>query len=188
VYVAVELAAGFCVNSLVLLSDAWHNLTDVLGLGIAWLAVRQVRRPADQARTFGYHRPGILAALANAVLLAVVTRNLLLEAVWRLRRTSGLSADGDVILGVAAAIACVPWVKGVHHLHLWSLSGEVTALSCHVVVEDQQVSASGLLIERIRRELRERHGISHSTIQAEVAVPSAERPLPIHHKGAMIRT
>ena len=76
----------------------------------------------------------------------------------------------------------------MHHLHLWSLRGELTALSCHVVVEDRQVSAGGLLIERIQRALRERSGISHATIQAEVAVPSAERPLPIHHNGTAIRS
>lgn len=64
-FIALELGAGFAVNSLALLSDAWHNFTDVLGLGIAWFAVRQVRRPADSVRTFGYHRAGILADRAG---------------------------------------------------------------------------------------------------------------------------
>ncbi len=70
-FIALELAAGFTVNSLALISDAWHNLTDVLGLGIAWFAVRQVRRPADPVRTFGYHRAGILTALSCHVVVEV---------------------------------------------------------------------------------------------------------------------
>jgi cation diffusion facilitator family transporter len=58
-FIAIELAAGFAVNSLALLGDAWHNFADVVGLGIAWFAVRQIRRPADSVHTFGYHRAGI---------------------------------------------------------------------------------------------------------------------------------
>ena len=75
-FIALELSAGVTVNSLALIRNAWHNLTDVLGLGIAWFAVRQVRRPADSLRTFGYHRAGILAALGNSLFLGVVTLSL----------------------------------------------------------------------------------------------------------------
>jgi cobalt-zinc-cadmium efflux system protein len=275
VFIAVELTAGFLVNSLALISDAWHNLTDVLGLGIAWFAIRQVRRPADSARTFGYHRAGILAALGNSLLLGVVTVNLLLEASHRLRQPSLAVAQGGVIMGVAAvgvvingavafalrrtgrdlnlrgaflhmlgdalvslgvmvagagmlytgwiwpdpvasilvgvfilagawrivreavnvlmegaprdldvrevsvAIAGFPEVRGVHHLHVWSLSSDLTALSCHVVVEDQPVSAGGLLLGRIQQELKDRFGISHATIQLESAVHAPTDPVAI---------
>ena len=99
-FIAVELAAGFAVNSLALLGDAWHNFTDVLGLGIAWFAVRQVRRPPDSVRTFGYHRAGILAALGNSVFLGVITLSLFLEAGQRLRHPP--PAGGGVIVVVAA--------------------------------------------------------------------------------------
>jgi len=280
-FIAVELAAGFSVNSLALLSDAWHNFTDVLGLGIAWFAVRQVRRPADSVRTFGYHRAGILAALGNAVFLGVVTFSLFLEAAQRLRhpppagggvivavaaigvllngavafalrhggrdlnlRSAFLHMLGDALVSlgvvvagagilwtgwdwldpvagllvgvfilagawrivreavnilmegiprgldvkeVGAAIAAVPEVRGVHHLHVWSLGGDLTALSCHVVVEDQPVSSSGLLVERIQRELQDRFRIGHATIQLEAAIPAATGPLPIHHEGEAVR-
>jgi len=71
-FIAIELAAGLAVNSLALLGDAWHNFADVLNPGIPWFAVRQIRRPADPVRTFGYHRVGILGALGNSVLLGVV--------------------------------------------------------------------------------------------------------------------
>ena len=283
VFIAVELAAGFLANSLALISDAWHNLTDVLGLGIAWFAIRQVRRPADSARTFGYHRAGILAALGNSLLLGVVTVNLLLEASHRLRQPPLAVAQGGVIMGVAAmgvvingavafalrrtgrdlnlrgaflhmlgdalvslgvmvagagmlytgwiwpdpvasilvgvfilagawrivreavnvlmegaprdldvrevsvAIAGFPGVRGVHHLHVWSLSSDVTALSCHVVVEDQAVSVGGLLVGRIQQELKDRFGISHATIQLEPAVHAPTDPLSIQQEEEAAR-
>jgi|GEM_PF-4358205 len=63
----VEVVGGILSNSLALLSDAGHVLTDVIALGLAWFAAAQALRPATPQRTFGFHRAGILAALANAV-------------------------------------------------------------------------------------------------------------------------
>jgi cobalt-zinc-cadmium efflux system protein len=94
---------------------------------------------------------------------------------------------GLEVQDVGAAIGAVPGVRSVHHLHVWSLGGDLTALSCHVVVEDQPVSTSGLLVERIHRELRDRFRIGHITVQLETAVPAAADPLPIHHEGEAMR-
>jgi len=279
-FIAIELAAGFAVNSLALLSDAWHNFTDVLGLVIAWFAVRQIRRPADSGHTFGHHRAGILAALGNSVFLGVVAFSLSMEAVQRLRhppptgggvivgvaavgvllngavafalrptghdlnlRSAFLHMLGDALVsfgvvmagvgmlwtgwdwldpvtglligafilagawrivreavnilmegtpphldvkGVGATIAAVPGVRGVHHLHVWSLGGDLTALSCHVVVQDQSISAGGLLVEQIQRELQDRFQIGHITIQLETAIHSATDVLPIHYGGEAV--
>ena len=57
-----ELVGGFFANSLALLSDAGHVVTDVFALGLAWFAVIQADRPANARKTFGYHRVGILAS------------------------------------------------------------------------------------------------------------------------------
>ncbi len=57
-----------------------------------------------------------------------------------------------------------------------------------VVVEDQSVSASDLLIARIQRELREDFGITHATMQLEIAIPGAGDRLPIHNNGSAIRS
>src|SRR5207244_12560391 len=65
-FVLVETAAGFFSHSLALLSDAGHNFADALALLLAWSALGAARRPANAARTFGYHRPGILPARATA--------------------------------------------------------------------------------------------------------------------------
>src|SRR2546425_8665646 len=84
VVLAVELAGGLLSHSLALLSDAGHILTDVLALGLAWFAVAQARRPADQKRSYGYQRVTILAALLNSVTLIVIVLAIGFEAVRRL--------------------------------------------------------------------------------------------------------
>jgi cobalt-zinc-cadmium efflux system protein len=83
-FFVVELVGGLLTNSLALLSDAGHMLTDVLGLGMALAAIQAaVRVRAHVQRSFGLYRLEILAALANAVLLAGVAVYVLYEAVQR---------------------------------------------------------------------------------------------------------
>jgi len=78
-----EAAGAILTNSLALLSDAAHMLTDVTALVIALIAIRLSRRPADSRRTFGYYRFEILAAVANAVALFLAAIYILYEAVHR---------------------------------------------------------------------------------------------------------
>src|SRR5579885_789467 len=61
-----EVVGGVLANSLALLSDAGHVVTDLFALGLAWFAATQSERPSNERKTFGYHRVGILAALVNA--------------------------------------------------------------------------------------------------------------------------
>ena len=74
-FLIAEVVGGVVLNSLALLSDAAHMFTDVAALAIALAAIRIARRPADQRRTFGYHRFEILAAAFNALLLFGVARS-----------------------------------------------------------------------------------------------------------------
>jgi cobalt-zinc-cadmium efflux system protein len=84
-FMVVEVVAGIITNSLALLSDAAHMLTDVLGLGMALAAIHLANRgSARRYRTFGLYRLEILAALANAVLLFGVAVYVLIEAIRRL--------------------------------------------------------------------------------------------------------
>src|SRR5437899_4105260 len=78
-----ELVGGFLANSLALLSDAGHVVTDIFALGLAWFATIQAEKPANARKTFGYHRVGILAAMVNAVTLIVIAFAILLEAIQR---------------------------------------------------------------------------------------------------------
>lgn len=86
VILAAEVIGGVLANSLALLSDAGHVLTDIFALGLAWFATAQAERPANARRTFGYHRVGILAALINALTLVLITIWILWEAVQRFQR------------------------------------------------------------------------------------------------------
>jgi cobalt-zinc-cadmium efflux system protein len=83
--VFAEIVGGVFGRSVALLNDAVHNLSDVPALGISWLAMRWASRPADNEKTYGYHRAGILAAFTNALLLILLALWLGCEAVQRLR-------------------------------------------------------------------------------------------------------
>lgn len=82
-FVAAEFAFGFLSQSLALIADAGHNLSDVAGLLIAWFAAWLARKPATSIRTYGYRRASILAALANAALLIAAVVWIVVEAVQR---------------------------------------------------------------------------------------------------------
>jgi cobalt-zinc-cadmium efflux system protein len=99
-FVLVETAGGLAANSLALLSDAAHNLTDVFALGLSWYALRLARRPANARKTFGYHRAGILAALVNSASLAAIAALILYEAYERLRVPQPV--DAPLLMGVGA--------------------------------------------------------------------------------------
>jgi cobalt-zinc-cadmium efflux system protein len=88
---AVELVGGIVSHSLALLSDAGHVFTDVIALGLAWFAAGQTERPANERKTFGYHRIGVLAALVNAVTLIAVVAVIAVEAVLRLRQPEAVT-------------------------------------------------------------------------------------------------
>ncbi len=79
-FVALEGFFGLHAHSLALLSDAGHNFTDGLALALSWYALWIARKPATPTRTYGYHRVGILAALANAVTLLAIAVFILGEA------------------------------------------------------------------------------------------------------------
>lgn len=84
IYVATEAGFGLWSGSMALLADAGHNLSDVLGLLLAWGGIRLAQRPATRRFTYGLKRSGILAALANALLLFVACGGIVVGAVQRL--------------------------------------------------------------------------------------------------------
>jgi cobalt-zinc-cadmium efflux system protein len=99
--VAGELVAGFAAHASALLADAGHNLTDVAGLTAALLALRWATRPRNDARSFGNHRATILAALFNAVALALVTVTIVILSIDRLIHPE--TVHGAVLAIVAGA-------------------------------------------------------------------------------------
>jgi cobalt-zinc-cadmium efflux system protein len=99
-FVAVEATYGVIANSLALLADAGHNLSDVAGLLLAWGAVWLGRRAPTAKRTYGFGRTSILAALANAVLLLVAIGAIAWEAIRRFEAPQPV--EGGTVMVVAA--------------------------------------------------------------------------------------
>ena len=83
-FVAVEAGVGWKIDSLALLADAGHNLSDVIGLVLAWGGALAGKLRPDARHTYGWKRAGILAAFINAILLLVAMGSLAWEAMHRL--------------------------------------------------------------------------------------------------------
>lgn len=108
-FLLAEVAGAYVFNSLALLSDAAHMLTDALALAVALVAIRIGRRSADRRRTWGYHRFEILAAAFNASLLFLVAIYILYEAYQRFREPAEVGTVG--MLAVAAFGLLVNWIS-----------------------------------------------------------------------------
>ena len=115
-FVLVELIAGFQAHSLALLSDAGHNFTDALALGLAWAGFYLQSKPADETKTYGYHRASVLSAFVNALTLVALSVWILYESVLRMRAPQpvnaglmmavaglGLAMNGSIMLALRAA-------------------------------------------------------------------------------------
>ncbi len=257
----VELIGGLLANSLALLSDAGHVITDIFALGLAWFATVQAERPANARKTFGYHRVGILAALVNSITLIIIAFAILLEAIQRFGHPEpvlpfimflsagigivvnlfigfGLRKEGDnlnvraaalhvfgdvgvslgvivvgvIILltnwtiadpllsvGIAVLLAVGAWrilrettnilleaapkglsmpnlvrdmrkvrgIKDVHDLHVWSITSNMYALSCHALIDNLPPSKSSSILQSLTAMLSEKYHIDHATIQFE---------------------
>jgi cobalt-zinc-cadmium efflux system protein len=259
---AVEVVGGSLANSLALFSDAGHVLTDVAALGLAWFAAVQAQRSPTLDKTFGFHRIGILAALANSLTLIIIAFVILFEAFHRFQnpqpvestimyisasvgvivnlaiafgirggednlnvRSALLHVLGDaaasagVIIGAVimqltqwyvidpiisvlialmiawnawkivketlhilmegapdnfkydsllAFVRTLPGAKDIHDLHVWSVTPERVALSCHLIVDPNgSLERSTEIIKQLKEYLLKEFGISHTTIEIE---------------------
>lgn len=261
-FVGIEVIAGLWGNSLALLSDAGHNITDVIALGLSWYALRISAQPANSSKTFGYHRAGILAALINSTSLIFVAGYIFYEAyhrfisppevnseiligvgivaflinagtAWLVHRGSEhdlnlrstfvhlmgdvLSTIGAVIAGIVIAFTGWNWldpfvsvliavlilwnawgilketveillestprdvdteelieslmkvegVRGVHDLHVWSITQRLRALSAHILTDDVSISTGAEIQKEINEIISHRFDIGHATLQLE---------------------
>lgn len=101
-FVLVEVVAGIFGNSLALLTDAAHNFTDVIALGLSWYALRLATQPANAKKTFGYHRAGILVALANSSTLVLIALGIFYEAYHRFIAPPEVNAPVLIGVGIIA--------------------------------------------------------------------------------------
>ena len=174
--VGVEVAGGIFTNSLALLADAGHMVSDVLAVSIALFAIWLASRPASAQQTFGFHRAEVLAAAANGVMLLLVAAIVFWQAALRFSDPPDVSSAPMLGIGFVGIIANVASavilrrrqseslnVRGVFYHVLGDLAGSVGVIVAGVILlttgwflADPLVSvAIGLLI-----------------------VPGAVRPLP----------
>lgn len=261
-FVVFETVAGLKANSLALLSDAGHNLTDVIALALSWYAIRLSSQPANADKTFGYHRAGILVALINSTTLVLIAIGIFYQAYQRFLlpvpvdahtligvgtiaffinagtawlimhgsehdlnlRSTFLHLMGDVVSTIGAVIAGVvimftqlDWldplvslfigllilwnavgilretvaillestpadvdmseivrdlmsvdgVRGVHDLHVWSITQSLRMLSAHVVTDDISISKGAIIQSEINHLVSQHYKIHHTTVQLE---------------------
>jgi cobalt-zinc-cadmium efflux system protein len=141
-FVLVEAAFGWFAHSLALLSDAGHNLADAAALGFSWYALSVASKPSHEGMTFGYHRVGIFAALANALSLVLIAVLIAWEAIERIRDPQ--IANGDVMIVVAIAAIVVNLVIG-----LWLHRGakdDLNIRSAYLHMLGDAISAFGVVI------------------------------------------
>jgi cobalt-zinc-cadmium efflux system protein len=103
-FVLGEAITGYISHSLALMSDAGHNFADALALVFSWYSIWIARKPSTQARTFGHHRVGILAALVNAVSLVVIALLIFWEAMSRLRHPQPVASTPMIVVALAAIL------------------------------------------------------------------------------------
>lgn len=132
-FVVVEAAYGILAHSMSLLADAAHNLSDVLGLLLAWGASALAQRSPSRRRTYGLRRSTILAALANTILLLVAVGGVAWEAVRRIRTPA--EVQGWTILSVAAIGVVVNGLSAMLFMHDRHSDANVRGAFLHLVAD-----------------------------------------------------
>jgi cobalt-zinc-cadmium efflux system protein len=102
--VGTEFVAGTLAQSLALLSDGWHNLTDLPALVLSWVALYFEQKPADHQKTFGYQRAGVLAAFVNGLLLVAVALWICYEGYERIVRPLPVATGTMLVVGGIALV------------------------------------------------------------------------------------
>ena len=140
VYVVVTFVAGLRAHSLALLSEAGHNVSDFLALLLSFAAVYFQTRPADEARTFGYQRAGVLAAFINAASLIAISAWIAIEAVHRL--SAPVAVQPRLMMVVAAAGVLM---NGVIAALLWGVARDVNLRSAFLHMAGDTLSTAAVI-------------------------------------------
>ena len=139
-YVVVTLVAGLRAHSLALLSEAGHNASDFLALLLSFAAVYFQSRPANDSKTFGYQRAGVLAAFINAATLIVISLWIAVEALHRL--STPVAVQPKLMMVVAAAGAVM---NGVIAALLWGVARDVNLRSAFLHMAGDTLSTLAVI-------------------------------------------
>lgn len=139
-YVAVTFVAGLRAHSLALLSEAGHNVSDFLALLLSFVAVYFQSRPANDSKTFGYQRAGVLAAFINAASLVIISLWIGVEAVHRL--SVPVPVQPKLMMTVAAAGVLM---NGVIAGLLWGVARDVNLRSAFLHMAGDTLSTAAVI-------------------------------------------
>ena len=139
-YVAITFVAGLRAHSLALLSEAGHNVSDFLALLLSFAAVYFQTRPADDERTFGYQRAGVLAAFINAGTLILIALWIGVEAFHRLY--APVVVQPHLMMYVAAAGVVM---NGVIAAMLWGVARDVNLRSAFIHMAGDTLSTAAVI-------------------------------------------
>jgi cobalt-zinc-cadmium efflux system protein len=151
---SAEIAGGILTNSIALLADAGHVLSDVIALSLSWYGVSAAARPANRRMTFGYHRIGVLIAVLNATTIGVVALLILYESIKRLGKPEQVHSIPMMIVAAAGLIVnlfVALWLKEERAENInvrsafWHAAGDALA-SVGVIVGGVIITLSGLNI------------------------------------------
>jgi cobalt-zinc-cadmium efflux system protein len=139
-YVAVTFIAGLRAHSLALLSESGHNVSDFLALLLSFAAVHLQARPADDSKTFGYQRAGVLAAFVNAASLIVVALWIGVEAVHRLSHPVLVQPRMMMVVAAAGVL-----MNGAIAALLWGVAGDVNLRSAFLHMAGDTLSTAAVI-------------------------------------------
>ncbi|MGA7340138.1 MAG: cation diffusion facilitator family transporter [Terracidiphilus sp.] len=140
VYVVVTFVAGLRAHSLALLSESGHNVSDFLALLLSFAAVYFQTRPADDSKTFGYQRAGVLAAFVNAVTLIGIALWIGVEAVHRLSNPVAVQPRLMMIVAAAGVV-----MNGVIAALLWGVARDVNLRSAFLHMAGDTLSTAAVI-------------------------------------------
>jgi len=139
-YVLATFFYGLRAHSLALISEAGHNVSDLLAIVLSFVAVYFQARPATEEKTFGYQRAGVLAAFVNAVTLIVLSAWIAVEAIHRL--SAPVAVRPALMMYVAAAGVVM---NGTVAMLLWRFSGDVNIRSVFLHMLGDTLSTAAVI-------------------------------------------
>lgn len=144
-FMIIEAVGGFMTGSLSLVADAGHMLGDVAALALAVFAMWLSSKPANASRTFGYHRSEILAALANSVMLVVISIFVFGEAISRFSSPPAVQSMPMLIVAIGGLIVNLISMR----LLTDSAEKSLNAKAAYLEVFSDMISSAGVIVTSI---------------------------------------
>jgi len=145
IFMAVEVATGFYTGSLALLADAGHMFSDAAGLGLALLAIWFARRPASLTKSYGYYRTEILASMANAVMLIVISLFVSYNACLRLIHPPHVLSEPMIWVAILGLMTNFIAVKILHS----SANHSLNMRGAYLEVLNDAIGSAGVLVAAV---------------------------------------